>query len=76
MEHFIEKYSNGPNINFFSLFFSLVNFRGHVLESTTKGIFHISLVNTRPEISQFWAIIFGNQNILRLDIPMDHSIVV
>ena len=72
MDHFVQKNSQCPNVYLFSLLLSLVNFRGHVLISPTKSVLHLFVVHTCAEISKFWPIIFGDQNVFRLDVSVDH----
>jgi hypothetical protein len=50
MDHFKEKYTQGPNVNFFGLFFPQIDLGCHVLESPAESVFSILLVHTGSEV--------------------------
>lgn len=71
VEHFVDQYSEGPNVDFFGLKLSLINFRSHVFIGSTKSILNLSVSHAGTEVCEFGPEILGNQNIFRLDVSVD-----
>ena len=76
VEHFVEQYPQAPNIHVLLVTLALVDFRGHILPRSAKSDspFPILKWHSPAEVAQFYSQLFGQQDVLRLYVPVDDAL--